>query len=623
MTNTIRVFDLEANGWSDTADTIWCIATYDIGTRREEFFEPHQIEEGLRYLMDADVCVAHNLLGYDYPLIKRLYPWFNLAAYEDSLILSRMFTPDRPSGHSIDAWAAKCGKVKPPHDDFSQYSEAMRVRCIEDTRINAAVLRMLQNEMGTENWSESIRTEYLIQILQSEQERRGFPFDKKKAEQNLTMFRDKQAAIMDKLMPQLPPKIKQGTTYKAPFTKAGKINHHVANWVPEELHHTISGPFTGVVVEPFNLNSPPQVNKLLLDNGWVPQEFNYVKKKGGGYELERDGSYKISSPKITKDHSCLESVTGELGKLIVDERVIRSRMGNIFRVTKDGTENGWLTEIRDDGTVVGGAIPMGTPTSRYTHFGIVNVPRPSTLYGGELRELFIAPEGQVIVGTDGAGLEARVAGHYTAAYDGGEFARELMEGDIHSKNAAAFTEAVQFEVDRGAAKNLYYATIYGATSRKLASMLGVSAEIAEHILNTFWEVNPALASVRDAAQKQAKRKGYLVGLDGRRIPCRSKHSAMNYEFQSAGAIIMKRAFIKAFLEQTSDPLDYWDANHPMIKWRCLLTMHDETQAAMDAEYVDEHVNMWTGIGEEITSHFNLNIPIEFDSKVGNNWKETH
>ena len=617
----IVIFDSESDGLLYEATKFWCFSTVTIDGEAKHF-GPDEIEDALAYLASAEVIVAHNLFGHDLPLIQKLYPDFVPPKCEDTLILSRMFTPDRPNGHSIQAWGPRVGLDKPDHTDWTQYSDAMKVRCDIDAEINKRMLRPIQFEMGKENWDDAVRLEYDMQILQTQQELLGFPFDEEKARHVYTTMSIRQQNIMAELTPQLPAQMKPGTTYKAPFTKAGKLNHHVAKWVQPELHDSIMGPFSGVRIDDFNLNSPQQVSALLLDNGWEPTEFNYVKRKGGGYELNKDGSYKISTPKISEDLSCLDSVTGEIGRLIVDARVLRSRMGEISRTNKDGSQKGWLHLIRDDGRVSGRAIPMGTPTSRYTHAGIVNVPRPSTEYGEELRSLFVAEEGKAIVGTDASGLEARVAGHFTAAYDGGAFAKELMEGDIHSKNAAAFSSAVNRDIDRTHAKNVYYGIIYGATARKLASMLGVPYEEGEVVFDSFWAENPALAAASQAAQSQAKSKGYILGLDGRRIPCRSTHSALNYQFQSAGALIMKDAFRKVFLEQVPDPMMYWH-DDPAIRWRCLLTQHDEAQASMLYEDVDDHIAVWQEAGEEVTDHFAINIPIEFESKVGTNWCETH
>ncbi len=79
-------------------------------------------------------------------------------------------------------------------------------------------------------------------------------------------------------------------------------------------------------------------------------------------------------------------------------------------------------------------------THRQRHSTVVNVPKASdkVLLGKEFRSLWIAEDGFLIAAADAAALEGRVQGHYTWKYDGGSTARELLDGDIHSKNVVAF-----------------------------------------------------------------------------------------------------------------------------------------------------------------------------------------
>jgi len=96
--------------------------------------------------------------------------------------------------------------------------------------------------------------------------------------------------------------------------------------------------------------------------------------------------------------------------------------------------------IRKDGRIPARANSLGTPTARMTHSVIVNVPKadPDVLYGKEMRSLFIARKGYKLVGHDASGLEARMEAHYTFPFDNGEYAKEILEGDIHSKNCILF-----------------------------------------------------------------------------------------------------------------------------------------------------------------------------------------
>jgi DNA polymerase I-like protein with 3'-5' exonuclease and polymerase domains len=265
--------------------------------------------------------------------------------------------------------------------------------------------------------------------------------------------------------------------------------------------------------------------------------------------------------------------------------------------------------VRPDGRLEAQAIPLGTNTGRYAHRQIVNVPAVGTLYGEEIRSLLIASEGYVISGTDASGLEARVAGHYTYPYDGGAFARELMEGDIHSKNAAVFSAAAGKEISRRAAKTIYYAILYGAKARKVATQVGVSVEVGAAMLEAFWQANPAMAALVADTVTHAERYGWVPGLDGRKIMIRSPHSALNAMFQSAGAIIMKNCFNKVLLGSDL--------------WHCVCTMHDEAQVEVPPDAANYLKQQWVFAGEWVTDKFHLNVPIEFDTKVGLNYAQTH
>lgn len=606
----VRVFDIETNGFLPEVNTVWCIACRDLHSRQEAFFGPDEIDDGIRYLMDADIVVGHNILAFDLPVLKHLYPHFEYKAYEDTLIISRLYNPDREGGHSLDAWGQRLGRPKPEHYEWDCYSDAMRHRCIEDVRINVELLHRLVAEAGTWDWAPALRTEYDVQLLQNRIEDRGFCLDIPFARKLLSEMSEEQVEVDAELRAVLPVKIKPGTTVDKPFKLDGDLSARAEKWVGPELAPAICGPFSKVEFEPFNLGSPQQVTEFLLSQGWEPTEFNYKKAKKGGYELNPDGSYVVSSPKLTEDS--LDSIKGPAGRLIAKHRVLGHRIGLLSRVNKKTkVPAGWLNEVRPDGRVEAQATPLGTNTGRYTHKQIVNIPKASAKvpYGIPIRSCLVAGKGYVLCGTDASGLEARVAGHYTAEIDGGAYARELLEGDIHSSNAALFSEAAGKEISRDLAKTIYYGLLYGAQARKVASVMGVSFDRGLESLEAFWDGNPALYEVSEAAKEEARWNGYVSGLDGRKIIIRSPHSAMNALFQSAGAILCKNAFVMGCRED--DP------------WHPVCTMHDEIQVEVLPEDVYLHTQRWQDVGRELTERFNMRVPIEFETKSGLNYAQTH
>ena len=91
--------DLEANGL--TPDTLWCVVTRENGVS-----QVHTTRSTLCEALAGSVSVCgHNLIGYDLPVLKRL--WGLSVAPErvvDTLVLSRLFDPSRQGGHSLRAW---------------------------------------------------------------------------------------------------------------------------------------------------------------------------------------------------------------------------------------------------------------------------------------------------------------------------------------------------------------------------------------------------------------------------------------------------------------------------------------------------------------------------------------
>ena len=163
------VFDLEANGLLHDVTKIHCIALHWCKEDITESFndEPygngsfcikeeapmasgHSITTALGLLETADTLIGHNIIGYDIPVIKRLYPWFNpTGTIVDTLILSRLYSPNLlgidkkrdeiPSKlfgrHSLEAYGYRLGEHKGDYGkdtDWSQWSQEMEDYCIQD-----------------------------------------------------------------------------------------------------------------------------------------------------------------------------------------------------------------------------------------------------------------------------------------------------------------------------------------------------------------------------------------------------------------------------------------------------------------------------------------------------------
>ena len=244
-------------------------------------------------------------------------------------------------------------------------------------------------------------------------------------------------------------------------------------------------------------------------------------------------------------------------------------------------ETGFLSAVREDGRVPTPADTLGANTGRYRHRVVCNIPRVTSLFGEEMRNMFRSGKGLWQLGYDFASLEARIMGHYVLPYtEGVELAAALVAekpNDIHSINAK------KLGIDRSSAKSFSYASIYGAQPKKLAKMLGISETEAKMLFNAYWDAVPALKELKAAVEKswEANGKKYIRGLDGRRLSTRSKHSLINVLFQSGGAIAAKWSAVRMAqemerLEILGDPFLHSKAD---VKCWWMIHMHDEQQMA--------------------------------------------
>ena len=242
-------------------------------------------------------------------------------------------------------------------------------------------------------------------------------------------------------------------------------------------------------------------------------------------------------------------------------------------------ETGFTSAVREDGRIPTPADTLGANTGRYRHKVVCNVPRVTSLYGEQMRNLFGCGKGLWQLGYDFASLEARIMGHYVIPYKDGEALAEALiaekPNDIHSINAR------KLGIDRSAAKSFSYAAIYGAQPKKLSKMLGISEAEGKRLFNEYWEAVPALKQLKSKVEEVWEKSGkkHIPGLDGRLLSTRSKHSLINVLFQSGGAISAKWSAVRLaqameregilgdpFLHTKQDRKVWW-----------LIHMHDEQQ----------------------------------------------
>ena len=274
-------------------------------------------------------------------------------------------------------------------------------------------------------------------------------------------------------------------------------------------------------------------------------------------------------------------------------------------------KNAWLALVGDDSRIHGSVNTNGAVTGRMTHMfpNTAQTPSVGKPYGKDCRELFTVPEGKKLVGVDVSGLELRMLGHFLAAFDGGAYGHEVVNGDIHTINMKAAGLP-----DRSASKRFIYGFLYGAGAGKIGEVVGKGPKEGQKLKTKFLDQTPALAKLITAVTKASKR-GHLVGIDKRILHCRSSHSALNLLLQSAGALVCKRWAVEMDKVLTERNLKH--------KCQVVANIHDEHQYEADEDIAELVGELSIQAIKDAGKHFNLKVELDGEANIGKNWYETH
>jgi len=570
------VFDIETDDLDATK--VWCIVAKEVdGTTYK--FGPDELEDGLDVLRSAKTLIGHNIIGFDLPVLKKLFNFTYSGKIIDTLVMSRLYNPIRENGHSLKTWGYRLGIPKQEQPEFDNYTPQMLDYCVQDVVLNEAVYKFLQKE-GMGFSKQSFDLEQLTAVIMREQERTGFYFDSKQAMTLLAKLKQNMADVEDEVQKTFKPKWvddKLVTPYirkDGELSKRGLTDEEYSNILTSNNHE----PFMRKKLVEFNLGSRKQIGEYLIDFGWKPERFTPT------------GQPIVDEATLKK----IEHITE--AKLIADFLLYQKRIAQV---------SSWIDELKDD-RVHGRVIPNGTITGRMTHRGpnMAQVPNIHSPYGKECRSCWTVPEGYRLVGIDASGLELRMLAHYMNDAD---YIEEVINGDIHSTN-----QKLAGLKTRDQAKTFIYALIYGAGDAKIGSIINGDIKKVKALKKRFFANLPALKKLKDRVQ-QASNRGFLKGIDGRRIHVRSQHSSLNTLLQGGGAIVMKQAMINLYqLIQ----LNTFDA-------KFVANIHDEWQLQVKESQADCVGRLGVESIEKVTEQFNMRCNLTGEYKVGGNWSETH
>ena len=264
-------------------------------------------------------------------------------------------------------------------------------------------------------------------------------------------------------------------------------------------------------------------------------------------------------------------------------------------------EKGYLGQnrIHIDGRISTPADTCGCNTSRMKHRVVANVPRSSSLFGAEMRSMFGCDPSAYQLGYDADSLEAAIESHYCWRYDPSkEYCHSLTlpkPNDCHTTLSLYLTELLGEDFTRDASKSVKYACAYGAQPYRLSVDNGWDMDTARVVFNGYWEKAAPLARLKKNLEKYWETTGgkkFILGIDGRKIPVRSKHSLVNALFQSAGVICMKRAMVfhEQMLKDEGLILDFFKddwTQKPYVQQ--MIAYHDEAQEEVSKKLVKFHM----------------------------------
>jgi hypothetical protein len=584
-------------------------------------FHGESIERGLLELQKADRIVGHNVIDFDIPALKKLYGFSPpLIKVLDTLVVSRCVFPDLRNddfgrngfdkalvgSHSLKAWGHRMGsttKLTYGEEDgaFDEYNDEMRKYCERDV----IVTQLLYDYLFKQNPSkEMIAIEHWFRFVISLQERHGFKFDLDKADVLTAKLMGIRAKLTTELQDAWKPtqvKMKSPAGWSLEIKREDGveiINRKTKNELKQELKsrglkQTLvkDAVKTGNAVKeiPFNPGSRKQIAERLM---------------GLGYELptENDGvSYKV-------DESVLRGIDHPIAGDLLMYLLVQKRLGQLAE-----GQQAWL-KLQKNGVIHGSVNTNGAVTGRCTHSNpnVAQVPSVRAEFGSECRELFTARNGYKLVGCDASGLELRMLAHYMAFYDGGQYAKIVTEGDVHTVNQ----QAAGLET-RDQAKTFIYALLYGAGDEKIGNIAGGNAQLGQKLKRKFFSSLPALARLQADVQRKVKHGGELIGLDGRILPIRSSHAALNMLLQSAGAVVMKVALIQLF--HLLNGLRWQHGR----EYAFVANIHDEFQAEVTPDKAETFGKLAVESIQHAGKQLKLNVRLDGEFKIGNNWAETH
>jgi DNA polymerase-1 len=365
--------------------------------------------------------------------------------------------------------------------------------------------------------------------------------------------------------------------------------------------HAIEQEAHGIAGRPFNLDSPKQLQALLFDEFKLPA---LIKTPTGQPSTNEEALEAIADqhalPRLILEHRGLAKLKSTYTDKLPES--VNPHTGRVHtRYNQAGAATGRLSS--NDPNLQN--IPIRTPEGR------------------QIRRAFVAPEGRVILACDYSQIELRIMAHLSE--DAG-LLRAFADGvDVHRATASEVFATPLAEVSgdqRRAAKAINFGLIYGMSAFGLARQLGLDRGQAQDYIGLYFSRYPGVREYMDRTREQAKARGYVETVFGRRLhlaEIRSRNqaqragaerAAINAPMQGTAADIVKRAMVS---------VDAWTTPRA-DRIAMLMQVHDELVFEVEAGFVEEAT---AEIRRRMESAAELRVPLLVEAGVGPTWDEAH
>jgi len=353
--------------------------------------------------------------------------------------------------------------------------------------------------------------------------------------------------------------------------------------------------------QPFNLNSPKQIQEILFDKLGLP----VVKKTPSGTpstdeEVLQELALDYPLPKILLEYRGM----AKLKSTYTDKLPL-----SVDRAT------GRVHTSYSQAVAVTGRLASNDPN-------LQNIPIRSA-EGRRIREAFIAPPGSRIVSADYSQIELRIMAHLSG--DAGLLKAFANNEDIHRATAAEIFMVAPADVSneqRRYAKVINFGLIYGMSAFGLAKQLGVERSAANAYIERYFTRYPGVKNYMDSTREQARQQGYVETVFGRRLWLPeinssngqrrqgAERAAINAPMQGTAADLIKLAMIK---------VQHW-LETEKLRSRLIMQVHDEL--VLEVPQAELHLvkemlpRLMCGVAE-------LQVPLLVELGEGKNWDEAH